>query len=135
MSVKTNIKTELKQKDILVDALNKLNVSHSVHEAKENVAIKDYYNKDVTNKAEVKISKYVGFEKNSDGSFALVGDTHFEKGLFSNASTAVQKVTQVYQATQIALALEEDPKFSIESSNIDQAADADEIVIVANIQE
>jgi len=130
MSVKTNIKTELADKEILAESLKKLDVNFTVH-ADEKANILDYYKKDASNKGVITISKYVGFERTEDGALALVGDTHYENGLFKNAKTAVDKVTQVYQATKIALAIEESGTMAIDYENSNLDAHADEMVVVA----
>ena len=133
MSVKTNIKTELNDKGILRESLAKLNVNFTEHALEEKCSVKDYYNKKASDRVVLKISDYVGFEQEEDGKLTLVGDTHYERGLFSNADQAVSKVTQVYQSTQIALAIEESGnlELDIDESNID--VNANEIVVVANV--
>jgi len=91
MSHFSTIKTKIKDKDVLIKALNSLSYS-----AQENVLLDnpvDHQHEQV--KVEVGITRYVGFKRHSDGTLNLVAELDAWEEPFP-IERFLQKVTQEY---------------------------------------
>ena len=103
MSNRVKLSTQMKDKYILSEALTALSIKNEVT---SNASVVNYYNNEVANNAEVVVSKYVGFARNEQGNFELVGDVHYEKGLLRK-SDAIKKIEQVYKVVGVSRSLNE----------------------------
>ena len=128
MSNRVSLSSKMRDKHVLSEALNQLGIKHEVCE--EDAVIVDYWSKEVTNKASIKVSKYVGFEADSEGKLRMVGDTHYENGLLAKPK-AIDKVEQVYKAVNVYNTLQ-NAGYNAEA-DFSNCATAEEIHVVAEV--
>ena len=130
MSKNVEIKTQVNDRDILSKTLETLNVPHKVKES--NGVVKDWYGNTVTNKADIVISDLVGFARDNEGNYKLVGDLHYETKLLNrfkrqgvtDSKSFVDKIEQVYKIVNVQSALEQSGySVVVDFSNIDSATE------------
>ena len=129
MSNRIQLKSEMKDKDILSETLNALGIEHTVHE--DNATVNDYYHDKVTSKACIVVSEFVGFVKSEEnGNLEMVGDVHYEKGLLRK-NDCMKKVEQVYKAMNVFHTLQA-AGYQV-NADFDNCLEQDEIEVEAGI--
>ena len=102
MSHFSTIKTKLKDKDVLIKALNTLSYS-----AQENVLLDNHDDHDHRQwNVEVGITRYVGFKRSQDGTLELVAELDaWEESI--PIERFLQKVTQAYAREMLVETVQE----------------------------